>query len=64
MTLEQTIQTLLHYNAWRGGADIEQPNPQDITHALLSMAIVALRIIKEANNKLGKTDETSNQTQK
>ena len=34
MTLQEAIQTLEYYNKWRLGAELDQPNPKEITDAL------------------------------
>jgi hypothetical protein len=34
MTKEQVIETLKQFNAWRRGAEIEQPNPELIGKAI------------------------------
>jgi hypothetical protein len=45
MNLEQAIKTLEYYQKWRLGAELDQPNPKDITEAI-DIAINLLKPMK------------------
>jgi len=48
MNLEEAVKTLQYYQRWRLGAELDQPNPKDITEAI-DVAINILKNLKSAN---------------
>lgn len=43
MTLPEAVKTLEYYNKWRLGAELDQPNPKEITEALE----IAINLLKQ-----------------
>lgn len=43
MNLQEAIKTLEYYNKWRLGAELDQPNPKEITEALE----IAINLLKQ-----------------
>ena len=43
MNLQEAIKNLEYYNKWRLGAELDQPNPKEITEALE----IAINLLKQ-----------------
>ena len=43
MNLQEAIKTLEYYNKWRLGAELDQPNPKEITEDLE----IAINLLKQ-----------------
>lgn len=43
MNLQEAIKTLEYYNKWRLGAELDQPNPKEITESLE----IAINLLKQ-----------------
>lgn len=43
MNLQEAIKTLEYYNKWRLGAELDQPNPKEITEVLE----IAINLLKQ-----------------